>query len=317
MIVSLTPLPDMAPVPRVEVRLEAAVVYDGGSPGETGPSLSGGTPGGTGQVLDGGTPATVSVDVPAGTDRVTLWRTCQGRSIKVRGGVDRFYGGSFALLDLEAGFDRASTYELECWDGSTPVGRVALGSVTLPGPDDPWVTVVQQPLEPRLNVVFEETGVNAPGVGRVGPGSLVTVEGKSYPTVLSQGPRGGLSGVELSFAATTREVAAAAWATVGSEDDPQLPVWLVRSRHPLLPAVFFCDNRGLQEIGVNLHVGGTESRFELTVEEVAPPAPALVVSPLSYTDLDVSFPGYDVMDAAFTSYDARDSAWEYAGASGG
>lgn len=317
MIVTLTPLADMGPVPRVEVRVSPSTTYDGGAPGDSAPDLSGGSPAAAGPVFDAGTPSTLMVDVPEGADRVTLWRACEGRSLKVRGGVDRFYGGSFALLDLEAGFDRPSAYELECWDGATSLGRVSLGSVVLPGPADPWVTVVQQPLEPRLSVVFEETEVNAPGVGRVGPASLVTVEGASYPRLVSQGPRSGLSGVELSFIATTRETAAAAWATVGTEDDPQLPVWLVRSRHPLLPAVFFCDTRGLQEVGVNLHVGGSQSRFELTVDEVAPPAPALVISPLSYDDLDVSFVSYDAMDDAFTSYDARDSAFEYAGASGG
>lgn len=317
MIVTLTPLPDMAPVPRVEVRVSPSTTYDGGSPGDAAPDLSGGTPATGGPVFDAGTPATVTVEVPDGTDRVTLWRSCGGRSLKVRGGVGRFYAGSFALLDLEAGFDRPSSYELECWAGSSSLGRVSLGSVVLPGPADPWVTVVQQPLEPRLNVVFEETEVNAPGIGRVGPGSLVTVEGASYPTVLSQGPRSGLSGVELSFIATTRETAAAAWATVGSEDDPQLPVWLVRSRHPLLPAVFFCDNRGLQEIGVNLHVGGSQSRFELTVDEVAPPAPALVAASLTYSDLASVFPTYSEMAAEFVTYSVMGSAFEYAGAAGG
>lgn len=317
MIVSLTPLPDFAPVPRVEVRVDSMPVFDGGGPGTSGvPLLDGGTPGSTGPVLDGGGPATTLVDVPEGTDRVTLWRRCGGRALKVRGAVDRAFVESLSLLDFEAGFDTASTYELECFSGGLPVGRVTLGSTVLPGPADKFATVIQQPLDPSLNVVLEEMDVHVPSVERVAPGVSAGVMGRSYPTVVSAGPRSGVAGAELEFAAKDRATAAAAWATLGDEDRPQLPVWLVRSRHPLLPAVFFTDAYSVRESGVDLHVGGSQSVFSLTATEVAPPAPALVVSPLTYDDIDSVF-DYTEQDETFTSYNEKDSAWQYAGAAGG
>lgn len=317
MIVSLTPMADMAPVPRVEVRLEPLQVVDGGSASVTGSALEGGSASVTGPALDGGNMSTVLIDVPAGTDRVTVWRRCERRAMKVGGGVDRAFGGSLALLDLEAGFDTLSTYELECFDGATRLGRVNLGSTVLPGPADLSMAVVQQPLDPSLCAVVPFTWDSTSQSARVTPGALVTTEGASYATSIAAGPRGGVSGVRLVFAAETREVAAAVWSTVGTEDSPQLPVWLVRSRHPLLPRVFFCDTRELVEESVNLHLGGVQSRFVVPTTEVSRPAPALVISPLSYSDLDAAFASYSARDAAFSTYSAADSAWEFAGASGG
>lgn len=305
-------------MPRVEIRVDPLLVFDGGGPATSGaPLLDGGSPGSTGALFEGGAPGTLMVDVPEGTDRVTMWRRCGGRALKVRGAVDRAFVESVSLLDFEAGFDTDSTYELECFSGGVPVGRVTLGSTVLPGPADKFATVIQQPLDPSLNVVLEETDVHVPSVERVAPGGSVGVMGRSHPTLVSAGPRGGVVDAELVFAAKDRVTADATWATLGDEDRPQLPVWLVRSRHPLLPAVFFTDTFSLRETGVDLHVGGSQSVFSLTATEIAPPAPALVVSPLTYADLDAVFASYDARDDAFASYNEMDAAWEYAGAAGG
>ena len=318
MIVSLTPLPDFAPVPRVEIRIEPMLEFDGGAPGTVGaPLLDGGSPGSSGPLLDGGDPSLVLVDLPVGTDRITLWRRCQGRALKVRGAVDRAFVESVNLLDFEAGFDVASTYEVECFGGGMPLGRVVVGATVLAGPSEKYATLIQQPLDPSLNVLVEESDVNVSSVERSAPGGSVGVMGRSYPTVVSAGPRGGVTGAELQLVAKDRATADAVWATLGTEDRPQLPIWLVRSRHPLLPAVFFTDAYSLRESGVNLHVGGSQSVFSLVANEVAPPAPALVVSPLTYDDLDAVFASYTARDAAFASYNEMDAAWQYAGAAGG
>lgn len=95
-----------------------------------------------------------------------------------------------------------------------------------------------------------------------------------------------------------------------------MPVWLIRAHHGFLPRVFFCYVRTLVEVDINLRHRGEWTRFQAVVDEIAPPAPALVISPLSYTDLDVTFESYDDMDAAFPSYNARDTAWDLAGAAG-
>lgn len=316
MIVSLTPRTDFAPVPRVEILIEPLSVVDGGSPSGTGPVLDGGSPSDTGQLVDGGSAAMTLVDVPAGTDRVTLWRRTGGRALKVRGVVDRVFTGTAGFQDFEAGFDVESSYELECFDGDTNLGRVSVGSTVLPRFGELHDVLIQQPLDPHFNAVLEATWDQAGTVERSAPGAVVAVEGVSLPSMVAAGVRGGVS-AQLTMTAVDRVRAASVWGTLGSDERPMVPVWLVRGVHPLLPPVLFCDARTVRETSVDLHLGGVVSLFTVDTTEVAPPAPALVISPLSYTDLDVSFPGYDEMDAAFASYDERDTAWEYAGASGG
>lgn len=318
MIVSLTPHTDMAPVPRVEIRLEESLLYDGGdssTPG--GDTLDGGDASASGSTVDGGTPTTLIVDVPEGTDSVTLWRVSEGRRMKVRGAIDRFFAGELGVLDLEAGRKGASSqYEIECFVDGELAGTRSLGAITLPTPGPLYQTVIQQPLNPFLSVVLEEFTASVPSITREAPGEVVYTEGSRYPTLISAGPRRGVTGVQLDFIAPSRELAAQMWATLGTDDNPQLPAWLIRSNHPLLPAVFFCEVLSLAEVDHNLYVGGSQSRFRATVTEIAPPAPGLVISPLSYPDLDVTFESYDDMDEAFPSYNARDTAWDLAGAAG-
>jgi hypothetical protein len=315
-IVSLVPRTDFAPVPRVEIRIEPLLQYQGGDAFTTGDELSGGDASSTGLPLQGGSASTVAVDVPEGTDRVTLWRRSEGRAFKVRGAVRRVFTGGGGFQDFEAGFDTTSAYELECFDGDLPLGRVSFGTTVLPHFGDPADVLVQQPLNPHLNVVLGATWHHGHSIDRVAPGGPVRLQQRSLPTLVGADVRSGVA-TQVHLEAGTRAAAEAAWATLGTEDEPQTPVWLIRGVHPLIPRVAFFDATTVEEVDYDLSMGGTRSRFVLATGEVAPPAPGLVVSPLSYNDLDASFSSYDEMDAAFVSYDARDSAWEYAGAAGG
>jgi hypothetical protein len=317
-IVSLTPLSDFAPVPRVEIRLtEEVFSWDGGDAGADGPDLlDGGGASSGGGGFDAGTASTVVVDVPAGTDRVTFWRSTEGRPLKVRGGVQRAFSGSAGLLDLEAGFDVPSSYEVECFSGSVSLGRLPLGSVVLPWTGDPDACLVQQPLNPRLNAVVVNLEGSWPAISRSAPGERVYTQGSSYPSVVGFGPRQGITDAAVDFGASTRDVASRVWATLGTQEAPQLPIWLIRTHQGLLPRVFFGMVDTLQEIDVDLWNGGW-SRFSSQLTEVAPPAPALVESPLRYSDLAAVFPTYSALKAALPRYSQVTTAFEYAGAAGG
>lgn len=307
----------MEPVPRIQISIDEAEEFDGGdATTEEADGLDGGDAEGPSATVDAGSASTVSIEVPEGTDHVTVWRTCSGRRMKVRGAVSRAFSGALGVLDMEAGRGVPSSYELECWSGGSVVGTVSIGQATLPSVGDRWETIIQQPLNPRLNVVLEELWAMVPEISRVAPGGLVEVEDSSYPTSVGFGPRSGLSEIELAFAAVSREMAAKVWATLGDESAPQVPVWLVRSNHPLLPPVFFCDARTLREVGLDLHLGGERSRFFMSTREVKPPAPALVAASLTYDDLAAVFPTYTEMSAALPTYSQMASAWEYAGAAG-
>ena len=316
-IVSLIPRPDFGPVPRVEVRLiEEAFSWDAGGPDDVGPdSLDGGGASTSSAGFDAGSATTVTVDLPVGTDRVTMWRECQGRRIKVRGGVDRSFSGAVGLLDLEAGFDVPSSYEIECFAGSTSLGRVPLGSVVLPWVGDEDGCLIQQPLNPRLHAVVTDLQGAWGAVERSAPGDLVYTEGRSFPSLVGFGPRRAVEGAPAVFAAPSREVASRVWATLGSEDAPQLPVWLVRSHHGLLPRVFFGRVAVLSESDIDADGEGW-SQFSTALDEVAPPAPALVEAPLRYSDLAAVFPTYSALQAALPTYSQVNTAFEYAGAAG-
>lgn len=315
MIISLTAFTDYAPVPRVEIALVEEVTVDGGGVAPLGDSVDGGGVVPAGDSFTGGGPQLVDVAVPAGTDSFTLWWRSQGRSERVSGVIRRGFSGPVKVLDLEGGFDVPTEYELECFDGDVSLGRFGIGSIVLPWDGDANGVLIQQPLDPTLHVVAVNLEGSWPSITRGASGESVRTEGAVLGRLVGSGPRQGVAAVDVDFAVTSTADAEMVWGTLGTQDRPQLQVWLIRSHQGILPRRFFARVGDLTEIDVDS--ADEWSRFQATVEEIARPVPGLIISPLSYTDLDVSFASYTEMDAAFPSYSARDSAWEYAGASGG
>lgn len=276
MTVTLTPKADLAPVPRVEIVVN-------------------------------------SVDVPAGTDMLTIWRVSEGREYRVRDGIDRVMVSAVSLVDVEAPRGAVSVYEAECWDGLLPLGRVALGSTTVPWVGDENSIIIQNPLDADLSVEVPKLDGTWPSLTRETPGDLVFTEGASLPVYVGFGPRRGFQGVAVQFAAPTRAIAAAVHATLGDHGTPQLPIWLIRGDGTLLPRVFFGRVKSLTEVDIDLRMGDEWSAFQAEVDEVAPPAPAILNSILSYDDLDAGYASYTAMDAAYASYDAKDRDYSLAG----
>lgn len=293
MIVTLIPHPEFAPVPFVEIRLDES---------------------GAGE----------SVVIPEGTDTITVWWSSEGRSDKVAGAVRRGLGDAFGHQDVEAGFNVPTSYELECLSGTQPLGRVPLGTVTLPWVGDVNGCLIQQPLDPYLNATVTNLAGSWPELAWEAPGELVGTQGAEYPSLVGFGPFLGATGVPIDFGAPTREISRQVKATLGiqaaqqfgGQSNRQLPVWLIRTHQGLLPRRFYARVQTLREVDINSRSGKTWSRFVSTVTEIARPAPGLQISPLSYDDLDVSYAGYDERDAAYASYAAMDTDWSLAGAAG-
>jgi hypothetical protein len=317
MIVTLTARPDMAPVPRVEIELQELSVWDGGTAASAPTAtLDGGGPSSTGPAVSGGTASMNVVTVPDGTNRVTLWRRDGERRREVRGVIDvPFSTAKFGALDREAGRGVVSSYELDCHTAFGTTTTVLLGEVVLPAPSERSETVIQQPFNAGLHAVVTETAANVESITRQAPGELVYLEGGAYPRLVGFGPRRSLTGVELRFYADTRQAASDVWATLGDELNPQLAAWLVRSTHPLLPAVFFCEVRSLQEVDVDLAYGGTRSQFVAVVTEIEPPAPGIATPAIRYSDLVAAIgPSYTALGAALPRYSQWGTAWEFASA---
>lgn len=317
MIVTLTPRADFAPVPRIEISIEEDVVVDGGGVIPPDDTVDGGGPAPTTDEYTGGVPQLAELSVPAGTDSITVWWRSQGRSGRVSGLIRRGFSGPAGFLDMEAGFDVPTSYEVECFDGGVSLGRFAIGSTVLPWEGDINGVLVQQPLDPSLNFTAVNLAGSWPSITRGAEGESVRPENESLGRLVGSGPRQGVSAAAIDFAVSSSADSVRVWETLGTTERPQLQVWLIRSHQGILPRRFFARVGDLTEVDINYRVGREWSRFQATVEEIARPVPSLIISPLSYTDLDVSFASYADMDAAFPSYSARDSAWEYAGASGG
>lgn len=317
MIATLTPETGFAPVPHIRISVADADLLDGGGPGGAGASsLDGGSPAATGSVFDAGSPFMRSVDIPAGTDTVTLWWVSERRTDVVPGAVRRPLSTSFGHLDVEAGFDVATRYDMECFQGSSFLGRVTLGETTLPwdGPEDGCL--VQQPLNPYLWASVTNMDGSWPSLTFEAPGELVRVQGAMFPTLVSTGPRQAAQDVALRFGTSSRESMERLRATLGDQNDMQLPVWLVRSHQGILPRRFYGHVKSLTQTDEG-HTGDEWwSEFSATVTEIARPAPGLQLAPLSYDDLDVSYASYTERNAAYTSYDAMDTDFSLAGAAG-
>lgn len=318
MIVTLTPRTDFFPVPRVEITIEPLAVFDGGSAESTGSgTLSGGSAGATGSLVTGGDASTTPIDIPDGTDSVTLWWRSQGRTDRVRGAISRFFTGAGGFLDLEAGLNVPTTYELECSVHGTSVARVSLGTVTLPGGGDQSEVILQQPFDPSLNV----TVLNLVGAGSsmtfTAAGDLVLPEGAVQPILVAAGPRQSASAIPVSFVVRSDADAQRVLAILGTSTQQQPPIWLLRSKQGILPRRVFMLVSSLTQTDIDHPTGGEWSAFQATVTEVAAPAPALVKPSLRYSDLAAVFRTYSAIGAALPRYSEWSTAWKYAGAAGG
>lgn len=98
--ITLTPLPDAAPAPRMQVLVD---------------------------------------DLDVAVTTITLTRTAEGRSMDVRGAVRVAVSGGFQILDIECGFNIPSTYRAEMFaaDGSS-LGFTPIATDTLTA-DGCWV----------------------------------------------------------------------------------------------------------------------------------------------------------------------------------
>lgn len=256
---TLTPFPDMAPVPRVLVDVPV-------------------------------------VEFPAGSVTVSLSRTCEGRTMAVRGGVRRSALSPLIVVDAEAGFQVESSYTVVGYDaegkivGSWPVGTVTLNFAG---------TVIQQPLDPRLSVQVERMWETGQVLSRPTPFSLTYPQREMLPGMVGLGPRRGLEDVEWNIVALNHEDADMLQATL---DPPQLPVWCIRTPPDMrIPRVFFCSVE-LKELDTYRLTDSTEVHFQAVTTEVRPPAVGITASVLTYADVAVFYSTYSALGAAYATY---------------
>lgn len=299
-------------------------------------SMTGGVPTGTPGVysLNGGTevspgvysfqvgPLTGYPDAPTpyvvasfdnlatGTQTVTVSRTAAGRTMRVRGGVNLFAVGGAQVVDYEVPNGIPATYQAEQFDaagvslGMTPANTIDIG----------WAgTVVHQPLSPALSVrprVFLDTAADQVSPT---PGATVWPEGATVGRTIG-GQRTGLQGTKVRLRFNSAADADVFASMFGSYSTDFPPVLCIRTppNVPLPPVLFAsCLDPHRVQYG-----NGALITYEMTMDEVAPPAPGLIIPLLRREDIDAAYPTRAARAAAYSTRLARDTDYSLAGLAG-
>lgn len=247
-------------------------------------------------------------EFPAGSVTVSIQRTCDGRTMDVRGGQRLPATSPAIVLDPEPGFKIPSSYTVLGYNAAgNIVGSRPLGSTIV----DFDGTVVQQPLDPRLSARVKRLVTTAAEITRESPGELVYPQGRVLANVIGLGPRRGVQGVALDLFVSTHADGDALQATLGTYDDPQLPVWLVRTPPgQRIPRIFFCHVPSLTEVSINGHLGMEYLQFSAVVSEVKPPAAGITATALTHSDMKVFFTTHTGVKAQYSTHSdiKRDSS---------
>lgn len=255
--------------------------------------------------------------VASGTQTINVWRTAEGRQFKVRGGVALFAVGGASVMDFEAPVGVAMSYQAEQFNSSgvslgftdaTPL-TIATSSVF----SDTSQVIVHQPLSPALSIIGRLDANTAAEVVNVIPGALANPEGSTVATWIG-GQRQGVSGMQFSVEAQSFADADEFRSMFGGYTSNFPAVLCVRTAPPArFPRVFFAAVDTLRESTDYINNLVT---FNLTVNEVAPPYPGLVLPTLRRNDIDAAFTTRTARAAAYSTRIARDTDYTKAGLAG-
>ena len=239
-------------------------------------------------------------EFPVGAVAVSLTRTAEGRTFKVRGGQMLPVGSPAVVLDPEAPFGVESSYTVLGHDADGNVtGSFPVGTVTL----DFDGCVVQQPLDARLAVEVTALRGFASSTTRDTPGGLAYPQGRALPGLVGLGPRRGLKDLPIEVLLSSYADADKLQETLGTYERAQLPVWLIRTPPSFrVPRVFFCHVPQLVEVDVAPVSSGAIVVFSASVTEVKPPAEGISGAVLTHSDMKVFFATHTQVKAAYVTH---------------
>lgn len=245
-----------------------------------------------------------------GTQTVTVLRTSDGREMEVRRGVNLFAVGGASVMDYEVP-PGVSSYRAEQFDANgVPLGFLALGTVTMPD-----FTCIHQPLSPALAVASPRILMDSVNdLSHPSPGSVVWPEGATVGRIIG-GQRRGLTGARMHVRLRTTDEMDTFSAMFGGYGQDFPSVLCIRTPPGKLriPRVFFAGCLDPHEVitGVNAVL-----TYDMTVDEVAPPYPGLILPLLRRMDIDAAYPTRAERAAAYSTRLARDTDFSLAGTAG-
>lgn len=263
---SLTPLPDMGPVPRIEVLVD---------------------------------PADLLTDTVSATIRRRHLDGASGpRTFDVRGGVRKQAESTLVVMDFEAPFQVQSLFEAACYDeDDVYMGSVQLDTATL----NYSGTVIQHPFDPRISLSVRRLSGTAETVAFGSSGEVVYPDAPGLGNIVGFGGGRGVVGLPVDLLVDGHDNADMLHATLGTYEKPRLKAWLVRTPPPMrIPRVLFCWVPDLVEVDLDVRNGGSAVRFQATLTEIEPPAPGLSPAVLRHSDVKALFSTHTEVEAVYT-----------------
>jgi hypothetical protein len=265
--------------------------------------------------------------VPAGVGALNVWRTADGRSSIVRGGVAKFSTGSAQLVDYEVPFGVPVTYRAEMFPTVAKAKAAAQGTSagatgTLGFTGQTVVTVneprawIHQPLNPSYAFSPEILLGSAETIERGSLGDVQYVEGADVASWIG-GQRQGVVGLPfvLLMSMADQQMLDQALGVYGQPS--QVAVLLIRTPPPVpIPRLFYGTVPKTTTSVLGAPRVGQELQVAFTSDEANPVAPGLVVTQLTRDDLDAGYLTRAAQNRAYASRVDRDSDYSLAGLAG-
>lgn len=232
---------------------------------------------------------------------------------RVRGAIRVPVAGSWAGVDWECGFNRATQYRVEQFDlNGQSLGFLPAVSVVLASE----FTWVHNPLAPRAGVRVRASADAMRSLNRPYDAELAYPIGRPHGIVVGTGRRG-LTEMNFDLVTETLIQADKVQALLGSEDDPLPPIICIRKGANELgariPFTLFLHVPTIIEADVNIRQGGQVIRQQMIGAQASPPAPTLAVPLLTLDDIDASYATLTALDADNLTLGTIDRRWDLAG----
>lgn len=259
----------------------------------------------------------VFTTLAAGTQTINVYKVVEGRTYEVRGGLNLFAVGGAQVLDVEPAIGSPTMYRAQMLDAAgQELGWTSPTSVTIDtedavsGPNRAWIS---QPLKPALAVQVTLLVGTAASKVRKSVGDNVWAEGAALATWIGT-RRQGLSDLPIKMLCDSPEDADVLQQMFGDYSTDFPSVLCIRSAPPLrIPRILFASTAAPEEIG---YASDSVLELDMTVTEVAPPAPGLVLPTLRRMDIDAAYASRAAADAAYATRLQMDTDYSKAGLAG-
>lgn len=260
----------------------------------------------------------VVTDLPPAAVAINVTAVVEGRTFKVRGGVNLFASSSASVLDSAAPVGVVVSYRAELLDVTgASFGFTNPASTTITTASvfaDTSQVIISQPLKPALAIRAYMRTETAGDVLRPNPGSVVYAEGATVGTRIG-GQRQGVTGMNLTIVCQNSADADEFLSMFGGYTSDFPAVLCVRSAPPVrIPRILYVSCSEPHE--VTDYSNTPYIMFQMSVDEVQPPSPGLLIPTLRRMDIDAAYPTRAARAAAYATRLARDTDYSLAGLAG-